>query len=132
MKSLFFLFAFAITSLLSCNSRNHASDIQVFDSNDSSMTLNITDQKPEYAAIYHLLFRGIPNSNQTTPLISTSEEATEKQFPEYFKKLFNENRYKTFVTSSSKNGNGSQRVVVNTRALRLDLEQNSIIRKFGY
>lgn len=131
MKSLFFLIAVAI-GLLSCNSRNNASDIQVIDSNDSSITLNITDQKPEYAAIYHLLFRGIPNSNQTTPLISTSEEATEKQFPEYFKKLFNENRYKTFVTSSSKNSNGSQRVVVNTRALRLDLEQNSIIRRFGY
>lgn len=131
MKSLFFLFAAAIC-LLSCNSRNHASDIQVIDSNESSMTLNITDQKPEYAAVYHLLFRGIPNSNQTTPLISTSEDAAEKQFPEYFKKLFNENRYKTFVTSSSKIGNGSQRVVVNTKALRLDLEQNSIIRKFGY
>jgi len=131
MKSLFFLFAAAI-SLLSCNSRNHASDIQVIDSNDSSITLNITDQKPEYAAVYHLLFRGIPNSNQTTPLISTSEEATEKQFPEYFKKLFAENRYKTFVSSSSKNSNGSHRVVVNTKALRLDLEQNSIIRKFGY
>lgn len=116
---------------MNCNSQNRTSDIQVIDSDTSSITLNINNSKPEHTAVYHLLFRGFPSSNQTTALISTSEEQIQKQHPEYFKKMFAENRYKTFVTSSSKIGN-MQRVVLNVKALKADLEQNSIIRKFGY
>lgn len=132
MKNVILLFAFAALVLVGCNARNHASDIQVVEYDDTSITLNITDPNPEYTAVYHLLYRGFPQSNQKTPLISTSEAETEKQHPEYFKKLFAEKRYKTFITSSSKNSNNTQRIVLNTRALKADLEQNSIIRKFGY
>jgi hypothetical protein len=42
-------------------------------------------QNPEYIAVHQLLFRGFPNSNQTIPLISTSEIEIQKQFPEYLK-----------------------------------------------
>ena len=132
MKNAILLFAFTTLTFIGCTSRNHTSNIQVVDYNDASITVNISDPKPEYTAIYHLLFRGFPESNQKTPLISTSEEEIEKQHPEYFKKFFEENRYKTFVTSSSKNAGKGQQVVINLRALKADLEQNSIIRKFGY
>jgi hypothetical protein len=111
---------------------NRVSNVQAVDYDDASITVNISGSNPEYKAIYHLLFRGFPESNQKTPLISTSEEEIKKQHPEYFRKFFDEKRYKTFVTSSSKNGDKTKRIVINLRALRADLEQNSIIRKFGY
>ena len=42
--------------------------------------LHYSDCDTEYVAVNQLLFRGFPNSNQTIPLISTSEIEIQKQF----------------------------------------------------
>lgn len=118
--------------LVGCVNRSNISNIQLISYDDSSITVDADATQPEYGAIYHLLFRGLPNSNQTVPIISTSEEQTKQQFPTYFKTFIDNKRYQTFITSSTKNSNGSRRIVINTKALKQDLEQNSIIRKFGY
>ena len=118
--------------LVGCVNRSNISNIQLISYDESSITVDADATQPEYGAIYHLLFRGLPNSNQTVPIISTSEEQTKQQFPPYFKTFIDNKRYQTFITSSTKNSNGSRRIVINTKALKQDLEQNSIIRKFGY
>ncbi|AYO57601.1 hypothetical protein CO230_05375 [Chryseobacterium sp. 6424] len=115
-----------------CTTQRRVSQIQVIESNSTSITLDVNSGNPEYAAIYQLLFRGFPESNQTYPLISTAEDEIQKQYPAYFKDFFQKQQYKTFVTVASKNEDGSYRIVLNTKALKSDLEQNSIIRKFGY
>ncbi len=127
------LFLFCIFSfVINCKSANTISNTQIIESTENAVIIDVNAKNPEYIAIHQLLFRGFPNSSQTIPLINTSETETQKKFPTYFKDFFQGNRYKSFITSSTKNSNGSHRIVINLKAIRLDLEQNSIIRKFGY
>ena len=96
----------------------------------------------EKNAIDVLLFRGLPESEQKVPLIGTNETEEKNKHKDYFNKLYNESRYKTFVMSSIpttdliKNKGGKKSIAVDIKinlvALRRDLEQNNIIRKFGF
>lgn len=93
-------------------------------------------------AIQTILFRGMPASQQTMPLVTISEAEALKTHKEYFDELFENGRYKTFITTSIPVGNATKYkgmikqqtfdITVNLRALRIDLEQNNIIRKFGF
>jgi hypothetical protein len=87
-----------------------------------------------------LLFKGIPGTELNIPLIQNENEATSKN-SNYFKKLFDEGYYKTFLMSSTESSNlikikGNKKITVdmkiNYNSLRKDLENNSITRKFGY
>lgn len=115
-----------------CTNRNNIANIGVIEANENIITIDVDSQEPEYAAMYQLLFRGIANSSQQTPLVNVSESAAMNSNPAYFDVFFKKERYKTFITSSTKNNDSSQRIVINLRALKLDLEYNAIIRKFGY
>lgn len=96
----------------------------------------------EKSAIHVILFRGLPESVQKMALIGTSESEEMDKHKDYFEKFYNQKRYKTFIMSSIPvsdliKQNGGQKsiaadVKVNLVALRKDLEQNSIIRKFGF
>jgi hypothetical protein len=96
----------------------------------------------EKNALNVLLFRGLPESEQKVALIGTNETEEKNKHKEYFNKLYYEKRYKTFVMSSipttdlilHKGGKKSIAVdiKINLVALRKDLEQNNIIRKFGF
>lgn len=132
MKDFRILFVGLFLLLISCAKRTGVSSFQVVEYSDDFISMDITGNVPEYTAIYQLLFRGIPNSNQTSPVISTSEEEVWRNNPAYFEEFFNKNRYKTFIISSFKNDKYSSRVSVNLKALEADLEHHSIIRKFGY
>lgn len=89
-----------------------------------------------------LLFRGLPESEQKIALIGTNEIEEKDNNKDYFEVFYNEKRYKTFLMSSIptsdlikyKNGEKciSVDVKINTIALRADLENNNIIRKFGF
>lgn len=89
-----------------------------------------------------LLFRGIPGSEQKVALAGTNEAELKENHRDYFVKFYNERRYKTFVTSSIpvtdllKAGSGYKSlaadITINLVALRKDLEQFNIIRKFGF
>jgi hypothetical protein len=87
-----------------------------------------------------LLFKGIPGTELNIPLIQNENEATSKN-SNYFKKLFDEGYYKTFLMSTTESSNlikmkGYKKITVdmkiNYNSLRKDLENNSITRKFGY
>ncbi len=87
-----------------------------------------------------LLFKGIPGTELNIPLIQNESEATSKN-SNYFKKLFDEGYYKTFLMSSTESSKlikmkGYKKISVdmkiNFNSLRKDLENNSITRKFGY
>jgi len=89
-----------------------------------------------------IFFRGLPESEQKTALIGTNEVEEKAKHKTYFDKFYNEQRYKSFVMSSipttslikSKGGKKSigVDVKINLTALRNDLVQNNIIRKFGF
>lgn len=96
----------------------------------------------EKIAINVILFRGLPESIQKTALIGTSESEEMDKHKDYFEKFYSQNRYRTFIMSSIPvsnliKQNGGQKSIaadvrVNLVALRKDLEQNNIIRKFGF
>lgn len=89
-----------------------------------------------------LLFRGLPESEQKVALIGTNEAEEKNKHKDYFNKFYSEKRYKTFVMSSIptsdliKHKGGKKSIAadikINLVALRKDLEQNNIIRKFGF
>lgn len=89
-----------------------------------------------------IFFRGIPESEQKIALIGTNETEEKEKHKEYFDKFYKEKRYKTFVMSSVptsdliKHKGGKKSISVDVKinlvALRKDLEQFNIIRKFGY
>lgn len=87
-----------------------------------------------------LLFRGIPGTDLNVPLIDNENEAKLKN-TNYFKNFFEEGNYKTFMMSSTESSNlvkvnGVKKIVIdikiNYNSLRKNLEQNQLVRKFGY
>ncbi len=89
-----------------------------------------------------LLFRGLPESEQKVALIGTNEAEEKNKHKDYFNKFYEEKRCKTFVMSSIpttdliRNKGGKKSIAtdikINLVALRKDLEQNNVIRKFGF
>ena len=94
-----------------------------------------------YNAFDVLLFRGLPESEQKNALVGTNENEERGKHKDYFDGFY-KGRYKTFVMSTIPTGNlikykGGKKsmavdVKINALALRKDLEQNGIIRKFGF
>lgn len=92
-------------------------------------------------AVNVLLFRGLPESEQKTAIIGTNETEEIAKHKVYFEEFYNQKRYNTFIMSSVpvsdliKQSGGQKRqavdVKVNISALKKDLEQNNIVRRFG-
>lgn len=87
-----------------------------------------------------ILFKGLPGTELNVPLIENENDAKLKHAA-YFKKFFDEGNYKTFMMSSTESSNlikikGTKKINVdlkiNYNSLRKDLEQQQVIRKFGY
>lgn len=87
-----------------------------------------------------ILFKGLPGTELNVPLIENENEAKSK-YSDYFKKFFDDEHYKTFMMSSTESSNlikmkGLNKITVdvkiNYNSLRKDLEQNQLIRKFGF
>ena len=89
-----------------------------------------------------LFFRGLPNSEQKVALIGYNEIEIKNNNKPYFEKFYNEGRYKTFLMVSNPiseitkvdgvNKSITIEIKINVSALRKDLEQYNLIRKFGY
>lgn len=124
--------------------------VNLVSSDKETITLRVTTyaskvrkaiESAEVEAIKAVLFRGVPGSQQKTPLAGANEAAFYKKYPDYFQSFFNEKRYCSFVISSipqtefakdiTKKKCITMDIKVNLNALRIDLEQQSIIRKFG-
>jgi hypothetical protein len=87
-----------------------------------------------------ILFKGIPGTELNIPLLENENDAKSKH-SDYLKRFFDEGNYKTFMMSSTESSNlinmkGTKKIAVdvkiNYNSLRKDLEQNQLIRKFGY
>mgnify|MGYP006143240887 FL=1 len=89
-----------------------------------------------------LLFRGLPESEQKNALVGTNESEEIEKNKDYFTKFYNDKRYRTFIMFSVptsdliKHKGGKKSIAVDIKinliALRKDLEQNNVIRRFGY
>jgi hypothetical protein len=127
------------------------SEVNYLSGNDGTITMraigNGTNQQEaiseaEKNVINVLFFRGLPESEQKIALIGTNESEEIEKHKQYFEKFYTQKRYKTFIMSSipvsdfAKQNGGAKSlaldVKVNLVALRKDLEQNNIIRKFGF
>jgi hypothetical protein len=149
-KNIFILIALFIGS---CSPKIIPSSAKVnyVSSSDGTLTMNaIGIGKNKEAAIYDaeknafevLFFRGLPNSEQKIALIGYNEAEIKQNNQTYFQKFYNEGRYKTFLMSSNPIGDISKvdggnrsitmEIKINVSALRKDLEQYNLIRKFGY
>lgn len=91
-------------------------------------------------AVHVILFIGIPQSSAKNPLV-VNENVSRSNNSSYFENLLNGSRYKIFIAESAESSNlinmkGSYKIymnlTINRAALQNDLEQNSVIRKFGY
>lgn len=87
-----------------------------------------------------VLFRGIPGTELNLPLV-TNETESKSRNKDYYKGLFEEEKYKSFMMYSNESSDliklkGVKRISVdlkiNYNSLRKDLEQNNITKKFGF
>lgn len=86
-----------------------------------------------------LFFRGVPGSTYSAPMISVNEANELEKNKVYFDKLFNQNRYLSFVISSieasvynNKEDKVSIEMSINTRSLRQDLVSNKVLSDYGF
>ena len=95
----------------------------------------------ERYALETILFRGVPGSQYSSPLIGVNEEQVRQSNPRYFKEFFENGRHKSFIMSSVpvldyswtkyKAWTISADITINVVSLRKDLEQHGVIRRFG-
>lgn len=87
-----------------------------------------------------LLYKGIPESIQSRPMIEDEAKAKEK-FSDVLSCFNRRECYSQFITQNNDNGNTTRvkggtttaaEVKINIRALRTYLEQKQVIRKFGF
>jgi hypothetical protein len=150
MKFKFFIVALVLMSMSGCKTLVENNPAAVSES-EGAITVRTTGTGSNYRralidgerqAFKDLFFRGYPTSQQKTPMIGVNEIALTQQHKAYFDQFFGMtevggNRYRSFVISSKPVGKFSNKqltmdVTIHLRALRTDLEQNGIIRKFGY
>lgn len=92
----------------------------------------------EKAAFSHLLFQGIPGTQWNLPMVP-NESVSKRDNAAFYTGFFDGKGYRDFVMSSTpgplnKVGGADRldtRIKVNVQALRMHLEKNNIIRKFG-
>jgi hypothetical protein len=149
MKHYLFYFFALFLLLSSCKTSQYQTpNIFLISENKGEITLKATTQnnnkgveEAQKLAIQTILFRGIANSNSLNIPLIPNENQSLLQHKEYFSNFFDKGFYKTFFLLSqesniSKNVRGHKQLDVvmkiNVNALRRDLEQNGIIRKFGY
>lgn len=93
----------------------------------------------EKAAFNTLLFKGVPGSQYYLPLVEKEAESMEAH-KDFYKNFFDNGGYKSFVVSTNSSPlvkvKGNKKIEsdikINVLSLRTNLEQNNIIRKFGY
>jgi hypothetical protein len=93
----------------------------------------------EKQAFETLLFRGIPGSEVSNPLIGINEAEIKEKNKKYFDEFYTGKRYRTFVMSSekidTKQSKGFRsvkiRLKINVSSLTKDLEYKGVKRGFG-
>lgn len=144
---------FSIVVLDACENKTFPTTAQVnyLTSDDGTITMRAIGEgssktealvNAELNAFNTILFRGMPGSQQNQPLAGTNEVSIKYKFPKYFESFYNGMRYKSFLMTSVVTGDYQKisinkysvaiDIKINVNALKYDLEQAGIIRKFGY
>ncbi|WP_299017105.1 hypothetical protein [uncultured Polaribacter sp.] len=113
-------------------------------------------QDAQIRAIETLFFRGIPNSNIAKPLIGYNENELKRKHSYYFRDFFTNKKFLSFISETIFIGGQNQKVIatkinkkelkqglvnaqvvaidllINVKPLRKNLEQQSVIKKFGF
>lgn len=148
-KKLILLITLASLSLYGCKSLRPIYNAVAIQDDANTITLRCSGYGKTEAdaiadagryAMEQVLFRGVPNSNQRDPLIGVDEYTAKRQHAQYLQELLYEERYLSFLTQTTSEENGKSKgkawvvanITINLRALRNDLEQAGVIRKFGY
>lgn len=94
----------------------------------------------ELSVIKALMYQGIPNTQQSVPMVPETENTVLQNHKSYLQSFYDGN-YKNVITRSvivrkfekdeNKQKSLTLEVTVNIRALRTELERNGLIRKFG-
>lgn len=127
------------------------SEVNYIGSTEGTVTLRAVGYgKTEQEAIRHaevqametILFRGVPGAKDITNALVPDEGKARSEHSSYFAELLKKDRYRTFVMSAITSGafvrdrkRGNRAAVdvkINLYNLRRDLEQNKVIRKFGF
>lgn len=145
-KASIILLAFFMTT---CKTLSPVSEVVYMDTTNGVLNLRSTGSgktkedcilNAQKNAFETLFFRGIPGSQQNTALIGPDEKSKLNN-SKYFEEFYEKERFKTFLTGTQevsqlqKVAGGKQLTIslgINLPALRKDLENTSIIRKFGY
>lgn len=150
MKRLFIL-GFTMLCIISCSPKVYPvqSCIAISEQNGSVVARSsgygkekvLALDAAERNAIETLLFRGIPGTQYNTPMVRIDEVSAKKQFKSYFDDLIDGGRHKSFISLSIpvcdyvltryRLWTISSDVTINVSALRKDLEEHGVIRKFG-
>ncbi|MDJ1471464.1 hypothetical protein QNI19_27395 [Cytophagaceae bacterium DM2B3-1] len=118
------------------------------ESEPGTVVLNVTSygrgkaalQKAEKMAFETILFRGVPGSSQTQPLVQNETQARQEH-ARYFEDLLTNEHYRSFLMqaepiarASHKAGQKrmSVKIKINIVALRQHMEQQGVIQKFGF
>lgn len=154
MRQLNIFILILFTGLIACKTKNisypTAEVVLLSENKDGTITLKsagygkdfqdaVTDAQMNAFDI--LLFRGIPGSNRFKNPIIMDENMVKNQHKEYFDTFYSKAYFNTFMVNSVVSSNEIHLekgkkvfvdVTINTNSLLRDLEQNNIIRKFGY
>lgn len=136
---LFLLGLILISSSFSLNAQEVKGLITV-EADGFGKTRQLAIENAQYKALEIIMFRGLPGTDLAVPLIENESEAKSK-FKAYFDEL-KKSRFKNFITNTNvvsefvKKSKGAKNITIQTeinyKALRIDLEQNQINRKFGF
>lgn len=94
----------------------------------------------ETNVIKAIIFKGVPNTQQSVPMIKETEVSTYSMNKDFWDTFWNGEYQDVIIRSLIVRGFGKDEnkqksitleVTVNIRALRQELERNGIIRKFG-
>lgn len=152
-KMIIFKLSWVILALLfsGCKSSENAeikSGNVAYVSNDGRETISLRSidygkneeeavKNAERQAFQNLFFRGIPNSPYKDPLLGIDEREQYHKNKDYLNEFYEDRMY-TFINTSyetiSKEKQGTKATVnltINMRALRKDLQEKSLMPKFG-
>ena len=120
------------------NAVSHENSIVVVNSQGRGESKGKAVYHAERNAFENLLFKGVPNTNQESPMISNESTAMDKH-QRMLNKLLIDQGYVKYImdsfTGSTSKSNGvvlvEQVVKIDLRALRNQLEADGIAKKFG-
>lgn len=139
---------FIVLLILLCQGAVWGQDITTITDNQDVLTVDVTvygvkDKNAYKTALpiveHALFFRGFQDSfYHKEPLTGTNENFANTH-PAYFKEMFDNGRFTSFISSSglvfydkkAKPKVTTMRFVINTGALRQDLEAQGVKRRFG-